>query len=84
MCQENIRQWFDEVQEYIRENNLEEVMNDPSRIFNEDETGFQMCPSTGCVLAEKGAKNVYSIDDGSHKENITVMFSFSANGKNVH
>jgi len=24
---------------------------------------------------------VYSIDEGSFKENITVMFSFSANGK---
>jgi len=58
-------------------------MDDPSRIFNGDETGFQICPSTGSVLAEKGAKNVYSIDEGSSTENITVMFSFSANGKNM-
>jgi len=58
-------------------------MDDPSRIFNGDESGFQICSSTGCVLAEKGAKNEYSIDEGSCKENITVMFSFSANGKNV-
>ena len=65
VSEENIRKWFDEVQDYIRE-------NDPSRIFNEDETGFQMCPSTGRVLAEKGAKKVYSIDEGSPKENITV------------
>ena len=56
VSEENIRQWFDEVQEYIRENNLEEFMNDPSRIFNGDETGFQICPSTGRVLAETGAK----------------------------
>jgi hypothetical protein len=60
---------------------LEEVMDDPSRIFNGDETGFQICPSTGPVFAEKGAKNMYSTDEGSSKENITVMFSFSANGK---
>jgi len=40
VSEQNIRKWFDEVQEYIRENNLEEVMNDPSRIFNGDETGF--------------------------------------------
>jgi hypothetical protein len=45
-----------EVQEYIRENNLEEVTDGPSRIFNGDETGFQICPSTGRVLAEKGTK----------------------------
>jgi len=71
------------VQEYIRKNDLEGIMDDPSRIFNGDETGFQICPSTGSVLAEKGAKNVYSIDEGSSTENITVMFSFSANGKNM-
>jgi len=58
-------------------------MDDPSRMFNGDKTGIQICPSTGSVLAEKGAKNVYSIDEGSSKENITVMFSFSANGKKM-
>jgi hypothetical protein len=79
--EKNIRKWFDEVQEYVRENNLEEVMDDPSRICNADETGFQICPSTGSVLAQKGGKNVYSIDSGSSKENMIVMFSFSANGK---
>jgi hypothetical protein len=56
-------------------------MDDPSRIFNADETGFQICPSTGSVLAQKGDKNMCSIDAGPSKENITVMFSFSANGK---
>jgi hypothetical protein len=44
------------VQEYIRENDLEGIMEDPSRIFNGDESGFQICPSTGSVLAEKGQK----------------------------
>ena len=56
VSEENIRKWFDEVQVYIRANNLEEFMSDPSRIFNGDETGFQICPSTGCVLSQKGAK----------------------------
>ena len=51
-------------------------MDDPSRIFNGDETGSQICTSTGPVLAGKGTKNVYS-----SKENITVMFSFLTNGK---
>ena len=46
------------MQEYIRENNLEKLMDDPSRIFNGDETGFQICPSTGRALAEKGVKYV--------------------------
>ena len=59
-------------------------MNDPSRIFNGEETGFQICPSTGHVLAEKGAKIVYSIDESSPKENVNVMFPFSANGKKCY
>ena len=41
VSEKNKRTWFDEVQEYIRENNLEEVMDDPSRAFNGDETGFR-------------------------------------------
>ena len=81
VSEENIRKRFDDVQEYIRENNLEELMDDPSRIFNGNETRFQICPSTCRVLAEKGAQNEYSIDEGSSEKNITVMFSFSENGK---
>ena len=60
VSEKNIKKWFDEVKEYIKDNNLEEVMNDPSRIFNGDETGFQICPSTGCVLAEKGQKCLFN------------------------
>jgi hypothetical protein len=36
----DIRKWFDEVKEYIKEKKLEEAVNDPSKIFNGDETGF--------------------------------------------
>jgi hypothetical protein len=77
----DIRKWFHEVKEYIKEKKLEEAMRDPSRIFNGDETGFQICPSAGRVLATKGAKNVYSIEQGPSKENIIVIFTFSADGK---
>jgi hypothetical protein len=56
VSEESIRKWFGEVQEYIRENNLEEILDDPSRIFSGDETGFQRCLSKARILAEKGAK----------------------------
>jgi hypothetical protein len=69
------------VKEYIKEKKLEEAMSDSSRIFNRDEMGFQICPLAGQVLAMKGEKNVYSIEQGPTKENITVMFTFSADGK---
>lgn len=76
----DIRKWFAELEEYLTENGLLDVISDPSRVFNGDETGFQICPSTGRVFAQKGAKNVYTIDKGSPKESITVMFTFSACG----
>jgi hypothetical protein len=75
------RKWFDEVKEYIKEKKLEEAMSDSSRIFNRGETGFQICPATGRVLGMKVAKNVYSVLQGSSKQNITVMFTFSSDGK---
>lgn len=76
----DIKKWFDEIQQYLIEENLNDVIQDPRRIFNADETGFNICPKTGKVLAEKGCKNVYEIEKAGAKENITVMFSFSAAG----
>ncbi|CAH1966945.1 unnamed protein product [Acanthoscelides obtectus] len=55
-------------------------MEDRSRDYYCDETGFQVFPNTGKVYAAKGAKNIYTVEKGSPKENITVMFSFSASG----
>lgn len=81
VSEKDIRKWFQEIAEYMSDNKLESVIQDPSRIFNGDETAFQICPSTGKVLASKGEKNVYSVEHGASKENLTVMFTFSANGK---
>lgn len=74
----DIRKWFKDINSYLTSKNL--IIDDPSRIYNGDESGFQICPETGKVFAGKGAKNVYSVEKGSSKESITVMFSFSASG----
>lgn len=58
------------------QNILEEI----SHIFNGDETNFQLCSTTKRVLATKGRRNVYEIDRAPAKFNLTVMFTFSANG----
>lgn len=81
VSEKDIRKWFSGIDEYINEKNLEDILKDPSRVYNGDETGFQICPSTGKVYAEKRAKNVYHIEHSSSKENITVMFTFAADGK---
>ncbi|KAJ8930264.1 hypothetical protein NQ314_016946 [Rhamnusium bicolor] len=52
------------------------VLEDPSRIFNEDESSFTLCSKTGKVLA-RGEQNIYEIVHGSDKENITVLVTIA-------
>ncbi|XP_050500978.1 uncharacterized protein LOC126880945 [Diabrotica virgifera virgifera] len=81
VSERDIKNWFKNIETYVKEKHLEEVLTDPSRIFNGDESGFQICPSTGKVFAMKGSKNVYNVEKSCSKENVTVMFTFSADGK---
>lgn len=81
VSEEDIRKWFSEISKYFEEQGLTEVIKDPTRIYNADETCFLICPKTGKVISQKGAKNVYFIEKASPKENITVMFAFSASGR---
>lgn len=50
----DIRRWFEQVGGYLEENGLMSVLEDPTRVFNADETSFLMCPKTGKVLAPQG------------------------------
>lgn len=81
VSENDIRKWFSEIHSYFAENDLLNVFDDPSRIFNGDESGFQLCPKTGKVLAIKGTRNVYNVETNNSKESITVMFTFSSSGK---
>lgn len=80
ITEKDIRGWFQDIHNYFNENNLLSVLEHPSRIFNADETNFELCNSTGRVLTEKGTKNVYSTEISKAKESITVLFTFSASG----
>lgn len=77
----NIRVWFKEVRNYLKEQNCEDILEDPTRIFNSDETGVQCCPKSGLVLGPKKYKNLYDIAPGQEKESITVLTTFSADGR---
>lgn len=76
----DIKKWFKSIHTYLEKKNFLDVLNDPNRIFNADETNFMICPQTKRVLAPKGSRNVYEIDTGPAKASITVLFSFSASG----
>ncbi|CAH0725633.1 unnamed protein product, partial [Brenthis ino] len=79
--EKDIRGWFTEIQNYATEKDLTGIFSEPHRIFNADETNIQICVKSGQVLAEKGAKNVYNVEQTQTKESITVLFTFSAAGK---
>lgn len=78
---EKLEAWFKGVTEFLKAEvtDYEAMMNDPSRIFNADETGHPLSTKTGVVLAEKGVKNVYQVTS-SDKTQITVMACLNAAG----
>ncbi|CAH2101986.1 unnamed protein product [Euphydryas editha] len=80
VSEKDIRGWFTEIQNYAAEKNLTPILSAPHRIFNADETKFQICPKSGQVLTEKGTKNVYNVEQSQEKESMTVLFTFSAAG----
>ena len=58
---------------------LKEAMQDPSRIFNQDETAVEIGSSSQRVLAEVNTEILYSISGGS-REHITASYLTSADG----
>lgn len=78
VSEQNIRKWFDNIHQYLSDKYLLDVLKDPTRVFNGDETGFSLCPITKSVLGPRGVRDVYEIAKGNEKENITVLFSFNA------
>ena len=45
-----IRGWFRDTVKFFNDNNCDYILNDPSRQYNGDETGFQLDSKTGHVL----------------------------------
>ncbi|XP_062541699.1 uncharacterized protein LOC134209705 [Armigeres subalbatus] len=80
VSEQDIRKWFKTVEDYLVENNIADILNDPSRILNGDETGFCMNVPPKKVLATKGVKNVPFVENQNGKQNVTVLFTFSADG----
>lgn len=83
VTEEMIRKWFRELTVYLENINSADILSDPNRIMNGDETSFSMCPKTGKVIAPKGWKNVYELQLGNAKETITVLLVFTASGKTI-
>ncbi|CAG4988713.1 unnamed protein product [Colias eurytheme] len=79
--EEAIRLWFGRVRQYFEENNLIDLLDDPARIFNCDETGFFLCPKAKQVIVQRGSKKVYTRVANDEKECLTVLVNVAADGK---
>ena len=64
----------------MQRNGHENILDDPSRIYNCDETGFPMAPKLGKVIAGKGEAHVYQAGTSSSKTQITALIASSAAG----
>ena len=75
-----IEEWFGSLMLYLSTmEGAMDMVRDPRRSFNADESGFPLCPRTSKVLAPKGSKQVYHVG-ASGKTQITVMAGFNAMG----
>lgn len=75
-----LKNWFQEVYDYLKEENLDYVLNHPERIFNVDEAAFFLNPKGNRVLVPRGEKNVYQIVNNDEKECLTVSLIGNASG----
>lgn len=56
VSENDIKGWFKDIEEYLKEQNLFEILLDPRRVLNGDETNFVLCAKTGVVLAPMSMK----------------------------
>ncbi|KAI4461697.1 hypothetical protein MML48_5g00010854 [Holotrichia oblita] len=80
VTKEFIQKWFTDLKQYLEEQKMMDIFEDPNRIFNGDESGFALCPKSGKVLGPRGFKNMYTVKLSNDKAIITVLFFFNANG----
>lgn len=76
-----LKNWFKEVSTYLEENNYANILVEPHRIFNMDETAFFLNPKGNKVLAAKGEKSVYQQVNSDEKECFTVLLGGNAAGQ---
>lgn len=81
VTEQSIRLWFRGLECFLSEERHLELLQQPTRIFNADESGFSLCPKTGKVIGPRGYRNLYQIKVGNEKDNLTVLVMFNANGQ---
>lgn len=78
VTKEQILNWFSNVESFLTENNVKDIFQNPSRVFNAEEFGFMMCPKGENILSIYGQKNIYIIAGNNEKQQISVLVNVSA------
>ena len=75
---DNLKYWFNELKDYLAQVKHADILEDPSRLYNCDETEFLLVPKTKKVITSKHDKLVYQGGTTSNKTQITVLLAVSA------
>lgn len=73
VTEENIRRWFEEVEECLRSKNLLNIH--PSRIFNCDESAFFLNPKGDRVFVPKKSRHAHTLVGNNDKECLTALLT---------
>lgn len=76
----DIRRFFTKFKAWLEEENYQQAFEDPRRVLNSDETGYELNAIPKKVLAGKGLSNVFNIERAASKKRVSVMYTFSADG----
>ena len=78
-----VSSWFSEIGNFLaKKPEIKEAIQDPARVFNQDETAVELGVGSQWVLAPKGTKQVYT-QSSNYKEHVTVSYTVSAKGDMV-
>lgn len=80
VTQQHLSNWFEEVSDYLKSNNQNNILNNPSRVFHADETAFFLNPKGNKVLVQKSDKTINQQVNNDDKECLTVLITRNAHG----
>lgn len=83
MTEEKLRGWAKELASFLKDEKADDILKEPSRIFNLDESGFRTNPESGLGPRSVNYKHFYVVKDRSEKESITTLVTVNAAGDMV-
>lgn len=79
VAKNDIVAWFDRWMQYLEDESLIPIFDEPDRILNMDESGFALNPKKKFSVVAKGSREVLEVNPDS-KTQMSVSFCLSASG----